>query len=536
MTYQCFGGKGCLANSVSLERDFSGEKSYYLHGLDGSAERDKERKLQESFNEQNDSVHMANYIREQYSTLVVGMVTFKNEQNSGQTKQSTSAGIGRYRRLGSNSGSFQPSAEAVWCIDRLRSLRQSSQFQSSSVLHQVQSDEGRRSRRVLTNLEGTSSELVLRAVQPNRQSGSTLHRIQGSDDSNSPSVENQMVVANNTGISCEQCGNECLRFCTYSKRSRRTLEEILEDRSNVDRLSIPTLMQIAESMIPHHNRMSTAVNYDSYWNRLIKFATKNKILPPPSSDLVVAFLSYLFLKTPSGSNCKSAMFAIRNRCKVFMLEDPTRHSKVQLLISSMCNLSWVHSKSVRHPWSLEFIKKWIGIGHRKVPYRTFVMYTCLMIIGLRSMFRGSELGSLLVEDIKSVTNPVIGFKITSRIVKNRKEGRTSSIEATGSDLCPLKWLHELLNCKKPGIYLFSGNNPMDTTEISWILRSVSQWIGIDGKFSSHSLRIGGASEAAFAGFSTAAIQAIGDWSSDAIDRYFRSEFVGNRNVSSQIGF
>ena len=76
---------------------------------------------------------------------------------------------------------------------------------------------------------------------------------------------------------------------------------------------------------------------------------------------------------------------------------------------------------------------------------------------------------------------------------------------------------------------------MGTVELSWILKQIARWIGESGQFSSHSLRIGGASEAAFAQFSEAAIKAIGDWSSDAVDRYFRSNFSGERNISAQLG-
>ena len=75
---------------------------------------------------------------------------------------------------------------------------------------------------------------------------------------------------------------------------------------------------------------------------------------------------------------------------------------------------------------------------------------------------------------------------------------------------------------------------METTDISYILKQVAKWTHVEGNFSSHSLRIGGASEASFAGFSEAAIKAIGDWNS--VDRYFRSEFSGSRNVSQQLDF
>ena len=48
-----------------------------------------------------------------------------------------------------------------------------------------------------------------------------------------------------------------------------------------------------------------------------------------------------------------------------------------------------------------------------------------MIIGLHTMFRGSELGGLLMEDIKFVVKPTIGFRLTARKIKNNPKGRTA---------------------------------------------------------------------------------------------------------------
>ncbi|EFC49331.1 predicted protein [Naegleria gruberi] len=77
----------------------------------------------------------------------------------------------------------------------------------------------------------------------------------------------------------------------------------------------------------------------------------------------------------------------------------------------------------------------------------------------------------------------------------------------------------------------------DEVEISYILTQVATWIEADpGKYSSHSLRIGGATEAAIMGIPDATIKAMGGWNSDAIDRYFRANFRGDRNGSHLMGF
>ena len=146
------------------------------------------------------------------------------------------------------------------------------------------------------------------------------------------------------------------------------------------------------------------------------------------------------------------------------------------------------------------------------------------------------MGGILVEDVKITLQLVKGVRVTARRIKNNPKGRTACIEATNSELCPFHWIQKLLQVREKGPYLFSSHFTLDTKSISWILRQVAIWLNIEGKFSSHSLRIGGATDAAYAKIGKEAIKAIGDWSSDAIDRYLRSEFSIDRNVSKDLGF
>jgi len=309
----------------------------------------------------------------------------------------------------------------------------------------------------------------------------------------------------------------------------------LAHRSELDQLSVHELVSISDAIRPNRITDKTFNNYNRYWNRFIKFAVNQGVRPPPSFELVIAFLTHMFLKTPSGKNCRNAKFALKNMCNWYRYPDPTDHPHVTALIEGMCNLSMVASKRDRSPWSISFIRKWVEVGRKFVSEKNYVMFTALMIFGIRSMFRGAELGSVRVRDVKLVTFPRLGLKMSVRKVKNDKEGRVVCIESTGSDLCPLKWYNRLLRIREEGPFLFAGKHSMNTVEISWILKEIAKWIGQPGNFSSHSLRIGGATEASFAGFSEAAIKAIGHWKSDAVDRYFRAEFSGERNISLQLG-
>ncbi|KAG2373760.1 hypothetical protein C9374_011849 [Naegleria lovaniensis] len=532
-SYQYFRSEKYLDCLNELERIFPQKESNYLHRFDGGFKCHKERKSQERDYEQDCSRYLEDYLRKQYSTVVVGVASFLRECNSRSTEQNERRS--RSDRLGDHSRSIQPSSAAVECLNRFRSIRLPLQFQSGTLLYKDENVPNRSGGCFQSFVERASNQLVLCSLQPGRKSTTTLPGIQSSNGLSASSVENKVVVEPRREVSGKTTSFIWARFRSHAERKRGTTQEILENRGNVNRLSMESLRHYASLIIPCHIKDTTSNNYDSYWFRMIDFAVKNGFTPPPSVELVVVFLTDLFLQTPSGSNCRAASFAIRNRCKLYMVEDPTSHPQVEQLISGMCNLSMVASERERSPWSIEFIKKWIDVGSSFVSNKIFVMYTALMIIGIRTMFRGSELGGLLLEDIKLVSHPVIGFKITARTTKNNPRGRTACIEATGSPLCPLRWLKRLLEVRDQGKYLFTGSHEMNTVEVSWILKQIAIWIGEDGKYSSHSLRIGGATEASFAKFSEAAIKAIGDWSSNAVDRYFRSEFSGERNVSQQLG-
>jgi len=56
-----------------------------------------------------------------------------------------------------------------------------------------------------------------------------------------------------------------------------------------------------------------------------------------------------------------------------------------------------------------------------------------------------------------------------------------------------------------------------------------------GKFTSHSIRIGSATEAALAGFSREWIMILGDWSGDSVDRYLRADGRYGKNLTVLLG-
>ncbi|KAG2393816.1 hypothetical protein C9374_003580 [Naegleria lovaniensis] len=446
-----------------------------------------------------------------------------------------------FRRLGSNPRGIRKSSTSIAGESSVRPFRQQLQLQGSSI-HGVEEDQERTARRCIQLLLAQGrAKLVLRAVQHYPEGARALQALSISNDTRSPSMEGKTLVATTAGRQGSVSTNVWNRFQTLSVREMRTAKEkLLAIRGDPNRLSDDQLTSVG-GLIEKASagRESTNTTYDSYWNRFVKWCGERNIAIPPTEMDVYNFLVCLFLKCRSGKNCKLAMFAIKKRCNQFKWIDVVGEH-ISSLVDYMINMAPVSYEIERNEWRIMYIDMWILEGCNFVDRRTYVFYTTLMIIGIRSMLRGSELGSILTSNVVEINkNNINGIRIVVEKVKNdfkrSKKGRVIEIEATNSRRCPVVWLRLWKVCN-PQKYLFGDDLPLSTAKISDVLRFVATSLKISGSFSSHSLRIGGASEAAFAGFSHTAIQALGDWSSNAIDAYFRAGFAFDKNVSRQMGF
>ena len=113
------------------------------------------------------------------------------------------------------------------------------------------------------------------------------------------------------------------------------------------------------------------------------------------------------------------------------------------------------------------------------------------------------------------------------------------MEATGGDICPVKLLREYLQWRgdQPGpLFLDHKGGQLSTGAISSLVRRMAKENGFDGCYSSHSLRIGGATAAMEGGMSKEQIQAIGGWTSEAVQRYLRAREAMQLRASHCMGF
>ncbi len=201
----------------------------------------------------------------------------------------------------------------------------------------------------------------------------------------------------------------------------------------------------------------------------------------------------------------------------------------------MCKISPVGKKRNRSI-SLEMLRKFVELGDRIFPWSEFILVAALLVTTMRCMARGGEISALDADDVEFVDN---GMRIRFKRTKNSNKGRLVFIERSGTATCPVHLLERFMEWRRlddsfNGITKLFGN--VNTNRITNWLRIIAKQLGFAGEFSSHSLRIGGASQAVLAGFSREMIMLLGDWNSDAVDRYLKSGVQTDRNISSQMGF
>jgi site-specific recombinase XerD len=118
------------------------------------------------------------------------------------------------------------------------------------------------------------------------------------------------------------------------------------------------------------------------------------------------------------------------------------------------------------------------------------------------------------------------------------KGMCVIIEPTGSPACPVALMKRFLRQRGDGKgWLFTDfrGKQLTTGAITSIVKKIADRTNCLGHFSSHSLRIGGATAALEGGMSKEQIKAIGGWGSDAVERYMRATEAIYTHASTRMG-
>lgn len=415
-------------------------------------------------------------------------------------------------------------------------VRQPHQSQNSSILHMGLSQGSGSLGRFhsgLVNGEG----FFLHGIRIDPQSAEETLSGTRSGSNYCPYLGSTGMVAINQAIPIECSAIDWVRFCEGSIEQRRTVERQLEVAGGPSRFSEQQLHLDAQCIREAGSiRDSTDIAYGSYRRQFRDFIIKRNT--PVDIIAVEAFCMKTFYRTKSGSTVAAALHALRQRAKVLAMSwllDILNREQITDLVAAMKKLSLTGTKRHRDPFPIHLLQSLVTLGSSKLDWLQFILVTALIALGLRSMARGGELAGLLRKDIKFTNN---GMRVSFERTKTRKFGRILFIECSGSCTCPVALMKRFLELRDIHPKFASKKElfgDISTSTISAWLKLVAKEFEVEGSYTSHSLRIGGASQATLAGMSREMIMLLGDWTSDAVDRYLRSGVEMGRNVSKHMG-
>lgn len=286
---------------------------------------------------------------------------------------------------------------------------------------------------------------------------------------------------------------------------------------------------------------ATSKAYAREWNGYFSFAKENNRCSLKDHNTLCDYAATLW----SRGMASKAISAINAVAKASVLLDwessPAESPKVKEVKKALIRLrAEKTSEFKRDPLPAEAVVKFVlsvvEQGLQDEPY--FQQCCLLLLVGFRLMLRSKSLAAVKV---KHVALKDWGLEIAIAPVKTMQSWQRKHIEKSQDwKLCPVFWFNKFCETVAPDEddFLFINpktGGPISSLVITELVRKIADSSKIDGDFSSHSLRIGGATAAALGGLSTTQIQAIGGWESFAVLRYIRSLVGVSKNVSEKMG-
>lgn len=275
----------------------------------------------------------------------------------------------------------------------------------------------------------------------------------------------------------------------------------------------------------------TRIRYQKEWNWFQQFRPTGL----SGEEKVRKYITWME-RIGRGGSVPTALAAISRKSVELGLPDWTRNGRIKILADGIAR---------------EVAKKKIPLERDPLPVAAVHQYllneqnsackrrdAALVALGIRGMRRANELCNLRMEDV-TFREGMMMVKI--RRQKNDQLGRglTLFIERTHSASCPVMLMEEYLKLRGEDhgwLFLSVDGRQLSTAAVSSIVKRVADVAGVKGRFSSHSMRIGGATAAMEGGMTKEQIKAIGGWSGEAVERYMRAREVAQLKASTLMGF
>lgn len=162
----------------------------------------------------------------------------------------------------------------------------------------------------------------------------------------------------------------------------------------------------------------------------------------------------------------------------------------------------------------------------------------ILTLGFRLMRRPGELGWLKKKHVRFEGNHM-NVKIPKSKTDQEQKGRWIVVDRTFGAACPVRCMEEWLELSaedgREELFYGAHGGKLTAAAVGQLVKKVAELASLTGRFTGHSLRIGGATAALKGGLSIDQIRSVGDWKSDAVLLYLRSVAVAELGASKCMG-
>ncbi|KAL0488065.1 hypothetical protein AKO1_013904 [Acrasis kona] len=294
----------------------------------------------------------------------------------------------------------------------------------------------------------------------------------------------------------------------------------------------------------------TLKKYESEWNKFCSYCEFNDEQEMPASVDILESYMYFMLAEGRGASVNTMRAAVTYFHNKNNQYSPTNDPRIPIA-AKLCLKHWKKNRKrlKRDPFPLVALK----IYAKNRPPHTSEFIHSRNIALIANCFRGMMRAGEIVKTVRTsfsfqedASYRYINWDLG--VTKTDLEGVDSEVPldegSADSNICPYKSMKYYLEqyCLRFGepegndrIFVKEDGSHMLTKDVTNIIKEMIWNAGLAVQCSAHSLRSGGATEAAKAGVPISVIMAIGRWKTDCVLRYIRAICGAAQNLSASMG-
>lgn len=277
--------------------------------------------------------------------------------------------------------------------------------------------------------------------------------------------------------------------------------------------------------------------YTQAWSRWCFFcSTANRSVESVSAYTALCFVSFLIQENLSPASVNKILAGASFFLKFAGCPSLTSFFPVKQVLKGFKKSTPVLDK--RRPISSDLLVKLISVLEVVCfsPYEVLLFKT-VFVIAFFGAFRVGEMVApnkvsasfLRFSDVLVVGDSVRIFLRRSKTDQSGRGRWVTLYIAPSGVICPVFWVSQYLLVRPPGsgsFFIHLDLSPLTRFQFSAVLSSCLKRLNLSGfRFSSHSFRIGAATEASLLGFSNDSLKKLGRWDSNRFKLYVRPDLI-----------